>query len=267
MSNSRAQIIATIGPASSSEDVLSALMSQRIDLVRLNFSWGTHQERKEEIDLIRMLEIKQGRRVPIIIDLPGPRVQYAEGHSYNEDAGNVISEKDKESIAFGIANNVDYFALSFVGSSGDVKQYKDHIAQQSGTQKVIAKIERKAAVDALAEIINHSDAIMVARGDLGAEIPLEEIPFVQETIISLCNKAGCPVITATQMLISMTENAEPTRAEVTDVSVAIIQGSDAVMLSEETARGKYPVEAVVMMEKIIFEAEKHIKNRYSINPL
>jgi pyruvate kinase len=136
-----------------------------------------------------------------------------------------------------------------------------------GTQKIMAKIERKDAVDAIDEIIAVSDAVMVARGDLGSEFPLEEIPFIQARIIEKCRKAKKPVVTATEMLLSMTERERPTRAEVTDVANAILQGSDAVMLSEETASGHYPALAVGMMEKIVLEAERHLGKGHTVSPL
>jgi pyruvate kinase len=130
-----------------------------------------------------------------------------------------------------------------------------------GTQKVIAKIERKVAVERIDEIIAAADAIMIARGDLGNEIPLEEIPFVQRAILQKANDAHKPVITATQMMISMTEHDTPSRAEVSDVTDAILEGSDAVMLSEESASGKYPVQAIQMMKRIVLDTQQHMTNR------
>ena len=145
----------------------------------------------------------------------------------------------------------------FVGGPEDIEKCREVINNLGGNQKIIAKIERKVAMESLEQIIEKADAVMVARGDLGEEVPLEEIPFIQEKIVKMSKKLGKPVIVATQMLLSMVENPTPTRAEVTDVENAIMQGADAVMLSEETAKGKYPVEAVEMMEKIILETERH----------
>jgi pyruvate kinase len=152
---------------------------------------------------------------------------------------------------------VDYVAMSFVGHPREIVQLRKMIANLGRKTPIIAKIERRIALAKLPEIIHVSDAIMVARGDLGNEIPLEKIPMTEKMIIGLCKQAHKPVITATQMLLSMTEHPVPTRAEVTDVFFAIANGSDAVMLSEESANGKYPVEAVSMMERITAEASKH----------
>ncbi len=233
----------------------------------MNFSWSDLAERTEQIMLIRELEKECGRSILIILDLPGSRIQGSDGHTYDDTAVFSLTEKDKEYIQFGVVQDVDYIALSFVGGPDDIAMLRKEINSISGKQRIIAKIERKIAVDAIDDIIGITDAVMIARGDLGNEIPLEQIPFVQERIIKKCKEVGKPVITATQMLLSMVDNPAPTRAEVTDVSIAIIQGSDAVMLSEETAKGKYPVEAVTMMEKIILETEQHENRQYKINSL
>ena len=148
-------------------------------------------------------------------------------------------------------------ALSFVGNKDDVVQLKEIIKNNGGKQKVIAKIERREAVDNILEIIDEADAIMIARGDLGNEFPIEEIPFIQHRIIVEAKKRGKMVIVATQMLLSMIDNSTPTRAEVSDVAYAILDGADGVMLSEESATGKYPVEAVTVMERIALVAEKN----------
>ncbi len=167
-----------------------------------------------------------------------------------------ITEKDKEDLAFGLEHDVDYVALSFVRKADDVRQLKELIAQEGKDTPVIAKIEKWEAVNNIEEIMEVTDGIMVARGDLGVEIPLERVPMVQKMLIRNANTAGKPVITATQMLRSMVEQPRPTRAEATDVANAVLDGTDAVMLSEETASGKYPVEAVASMVKIILEAEQ-----------
>jgi pyruvate kinase len=207
--------------------------------------------------MIRELEKECGRRIPIMQDLPGPRIQEGAEHTYDPKALTLLTDEDKKSIEFGVAQKLDYIALSFVGGPADVVAAKKVVFEYLGTQKIIAKIERKVAVDLIDEIIAVSDVIMIARGDLGNEVPLEQIPFIQAEIIKRCKKAGKPVITATQMMLSMVENPTPTRAEVTDVENAIMSGSDAVMLSEETAKGKYPVETVAMMDRIILETERH----------
>ncbi len=166
-----------------------------------------------------------------------------------------LTEKDKSDLAFGLEHEVDYVALSFVRNVDDILQLKDIIHQKNKDTPVIAKIEKHEAVEHLEDIIKAADAIMVARGDLGVEIPLEKIPIVQKKIIHIANRYGKPVITATQMLASMVHNYRPTRAEVTDVANAILDGTDAVMLSEETAKGRYPVESVRMLSKIAREIE------------
>lgn len=264
---SKAQIVATIGPASSKKDILKQMIDHKVDVIRMNFSWSDLAERTEQIMLIRELEKECGRSILIILDLPGSRIQGSDGHTYDDTAVFSLTEKDKEYIQFGVTQDVDYIALSFVGGPDDIAMLRKEINSISGKQRIIAKIERKIAVDAIDDIIGITDAVMIARGDLGNEIPLEQIPFVQERIIKKCKEVGKPVITATQMLLSMVDNPAPTRAEVTDVSIAILQGSDVVMLSEETAKGKYPVEAVTMMEKIILETEQHENRQYKINSL
>jgi len=166
-----------------------------------------------------------------------------------------LTEKDKIDLAFGLEHNVDYVALSFVRNVDDILQLKDIIHQKKKDTPVIAKIEKHEALEHLEDIIKAADAIMVARGDLGVDIPLEKVPSIQKKIIYIANKYGKPVITATQMLESMVHNYRPTRAEVTDVANAILDGTDAVMLSEETAKGRYPVESVRMLSKIARETE------------
>lgn len=267
MHNTTAQIVATVGPASEKPDILLAMIKHQMDVARLNFSWANYPERERQIKLIRQLGEEAGRYIPIIIDLPGPRIQEGAGHTYDQNAPLLLTEQDQESIRFGVAQGVDYFAVSFVGGPHDIDQCRQILAESKGPQKIIAKIERAVAVDNLEAIVAVTDALMVARGDLGSEVPLERIPFVQGDIIRAAKKAGKPVITATQMLLSMTDNPYPTRAEVTDVANAILQGSDAVMLSEETAKGKYPVEAIIMMEKIVNEAEKHLPDGARFNQL
>ncbi len=266
MTITKAQIVATIGTASSSEEVLSAMVVQGMDIARLNFSWATLEDHAAHIALIRSVAQKAGKHIPIIQDLPGPRIQESAGHTYDHSAVSGLTDHDKDLILFGIKHDIEYIALSFVSGTTEISQCREILALHHAPQKIIAKIERKIAVESLEDIIAAADAVMVARGDLGNEFPLEQIPFVQEKIIRAANRAHKPVITATQMMLSMVDTATPTRAEVTDVANAILQGSDAVMLSEETAVGQYPVEAVAMMEKIILEAERH-QSVVSINPL
>jgi pyruvate kinase len=265
--NSKAQIVATLGPVSSNEKTLRAMMEHNLDVVRLNFSWSDIKNHERQIELVRKLERELNRRIPIIIDLPGPRVQGKEGHTYNHRIIHSITKRDEEFIKFAAEQGVEYVAVSFVGKADDIVICRQLIEKNSGSQKIIAKIERKVALPSLDEIIAASDAVMVARGDLGNEVPLEQIPFIQDKIVEKAKAAGKPVIVATQMMLSMTNNPLPERAEVTDVENAVFQGADAVMLSEETAEGKYPVESVAMMEKIILETERHMAGREKLNPL
>lgn len=237
-----------------------------MDVVRLNFSWGTYDEHAGYIAATRDVAKELGKTVPIIQDLSGPRVQGGDGHHFAEGTADILTEKDLRDLQFGVSQNVEYVAMSYVGTAADIARLRNEIAKAGGSSSVIAKIERKEALDNLDEIIAASDAVMVARGDLGNEISLERIPFIQWDIIKACKKAEKPVITATQMLVSMTESPSPTRAEVTDVAFAVLIGSDAVMLSEETARGKHPIEAVAVMEQIVQEAEKH-EFAAKLNPL
>jgi len=263
---SKAQIIATIGPATKGKEIIKEMIAHQMDAVRLNFSWGTYEEHAGYIKNVREDAKEAGKRIPIIQDLSGPRVQEKTGHEFKTGTEEIITEKDLSDLKFGIEQNVDYVAMSYVGTANDILKLREKMQEFGKVIPIIAKIERKVALENLDEIIKVSDAVMVARGDLGNEIPLEQIPFVEKDIIEKCKIAGKPVIVATQMMFSMTENTLPTRAEVTDVAYAIINGADAVMLSEESASGKHPLEAVEMMEKGILEAEKHLKD-IKINPL
>jgi pyruvate kinase len=166
-----------------------------------------------------------------------------------------ITEEDWNHLLFGLKNNVDFIALSFIREANDVIKVRSFLQKKKKTPALIAKIERREALDNLDEILEVADGAMVARGDLGIEIPIQRVPIVQKEIIQKCNRLGKPVIVATQMLESMVNSPRPTRAEVTDVANAIFDGADALMLSEETAVGSYPVEAVSMMSQIALEAE------------
>jgi pyruvate kinase len=267
MKNLKAQIIATIGPVSSNEEILKLMIESGLDVVRLNFSWGDLDLKKRTIELIKKLAKDYDRRIPIIADLPGPRIQEVSGHTFDHKATSSITEEDKSFIKFAVEHDIEYIAVSFVASAKDILECREIIKNFSGNQKIIAKIERKEALDNLAEIVKSTDAVMVARGDLGNEIALEKIPFIQKKIIKIAKVAGKPVIVATQMLFSMVEYLLPTRAEVSDVETAILEGADAVMLSEETARGNYPAEAVAEMVRIVLEAEKHMSEARHFNHL
>jgi pyruvate kinase len=166
-----------------------------------------------------------------------------------------LTEKDRQDLLFGIAQGVDYVALSFVRSEADVRQARAFLAAHGATIPIVAKIEKHEAIGAIDAILAEADGLMVARGDLGVETPLEHVPLLQKMLIEKANRAGKPVITATQMLLSMVDNPRPTRAEVGDVANAILDGTDAVMLSEETASGRYPAEAVATMRRIAEDTE------------
>jgi pyruvate kinase len=180
------------------------------------------------------------------VNVPGMDIEYS------------VTAEDYEHIEFGIKQGVDFIAVSFINKADDIQKVKRFAAERNSEAMLIAKIERSQALTNIDEILTVADGAMVARGDLGIEIPLERIPVAQKTIIEKCNKMGRPVIVATQMLESMVDSPRPTRAEVTDVANAIFDGADAVMLSEETAIGKYPVEAVEIMNGIAIEAEKSL---------
>ncbi len=179
----------------------------------------------------------------------------------------ILTEKDKNDLTFGLKHEVDYVALSFVRTTEDVIEVKRFMEEQGDIIPIIAKIEKHEALNNIDEIIREVDGVMVARGDLGVEIPLEQVPMVQKMLIEKSNRAGKPTITATQMLLSMVNNPRPTRAEVTDIANAILDGTGAVMLSEETAAGKYPVQAVEMMVRVADDTEKGFPYGIWINRL
>ncbi len=339
----KAKIVATIGPASRSPEVLEKLILAGMNVARINFSHGTQEEHEVTIATIRQVSEKLGIAVGILQDLQGPKIrvgelpealQLAEGDTvmlYASGApapgnggiqipvdfrqlfdsvrtsdplllddgrlrlevvsvkdrntltarvvtGGTLSshkginlpgvrlrisgftEKDEADLAFGLAQGVDAVAISFVRSAEDVKKVRyamDRFSKGKRLPLLIAKLEKPEALDHLAAILEIVDGVMVARGDLGVELPPERVPVQQKKIIRIANQRAKLVITATQMLESMINNPLPTRAEASDVANAIFDGSDAVMLSAETAAGKYPVEAVQMMDRIVHEAEHH----------
>jgi pyruvate kinase len=335
----RTKIVATIGPASRDPATLRALVEAGLNVARLNFSHGTHDEHAAAIADIRKVANQSGVPVAVLQDLPGPKVRtgslaagvesvrLADGAAFalvtrdvegTQDAVSAsypglahdvetgkriyladgaialritstsgdrvdtivevggdlrphqginypdgtlaiaaVTERDFEHLAFGLEHGVDWVAISFVKSAEDVLRVKRFIAERGKNVPVIAKIEKHEALEAIDDIVAAADAIMVARGDLGIEIPLEQVPLAQKDLIARANRVSKPVITATQMLESMIAAPRPTRAEATDVANAIIDGSDAIMLSGETARGAYPIEAVRTMTRIAHEVERN----------
>ncbi len=236
------KIICTIGPASEDPKILKKLMQEGMNAARLNFAYGSYSWHKKAIDNIRKIAKELNKPIAIIEDVRG-----------------VYEERHRKDIEFGVKNNVDYIALSYVRTEEDVLELRRII--KSKTKKgveppdIIAKIEMPQAVKNFNKILKVSDGVMIARGDLGIETPIEGVPVLQKEMAEKCILAVKPVIVATQMLLSMTEKNKPTRAEVSDVANAVVDHADAVMLSEETSIGKYPVDAVKMMNKIIERTE------------
>lgn len=336
MQTKRTKIVATIGPATESEEQLTRLVKAGLNVMRLNFSHGDFAEHQGKVDNFKKVSKKLGVPLAILQDLGGPKIRIGEfyteriqlkkgsvftlttkkcvgdehkayvnyaklpkevskgsrillddgkkelrverlkgteiickvivgGETKGRRGVNVpganlsissLTPKDKKDLEFGIKNDVDFIALSFVRRASDVVELKRLLKKRGSRAMVISKIETQEAVDAIDEIIEMSDGIMVARGDLAIEIPAEEVPLTQKMIIEKCNYYGKPVITATQMLESMIHSPVPTRAEVSDVANAILDGTDAIMLSEETTLGDYPVEAVQVMTKVAREIEQ-----------
>jgi pyruvate kinase len=254
--NKKTRIITTLGPATSSKETLSALIDAGADIMRLNFSWGTHESMRALIDTVREIEKEKGIIIPIMQDLSGPRMVMPEGHTLDAANGEVITAKDKEDLLFGLDNGVAHVALSFVAKASDIHDLRGLMVAHEQVTPIIAKIERKEALEDIDAIIEAADGIMIARGDLGKAVPLEELPFIEKDVIARCNEKRKFVIVATEMMLSMTESSVPTRAEVMDVANAVALGADAVMLSEETSTGHHPVEVVAEMRKIVSFAEE-----------
>lgn len=340
----KTKIIATLGPASSSFDQMLALSRAGVDVFRLNFSHGKHEDYRRIIKDIKDINEQEGNHIGILADLQGPKLRVGEIEngsfsfekddiltfvnekcigtkekvymSYNCFASDVkigetilvddgklqfevietngtdtvklkakfggelksnkgvnlpntdislpaLTEKDLKDLDFILTQDVNWIALSFVRSHKDVKQLKGIIKSRQHPAKVIAKIEKPQAITNLKKIIKETNAVMVARGDLGIEVPMEQLPTLQKEIINACVQRSRPVIVATQMMESMISNPTPTRAEITDVANAVLDGADAVMLSGETSVGKYPLEVIEAMAKIIIEAEK--SHNYAIH--
>ena len=337
----RAKIICTVGPACNSEAILRDLMRLGMDVARLNFSHGSHEEHARNVERLRRVAEKENRTICILQDLQGPKIRTGplKGHTpviletgsrititpraiegtqglisttfqglarevgpgarillsdglielravrvrgddvecevingglLGEHQGinlpgialsiPALTDKDRDDLEFGLKHGVDMIALSFVRSASDVSLAKQLISGHGSAVPVIAKLEKPQALEHLEEIFEAVDGVMVARGDLGVEMPPETVPVIQKHVIRKSAEWRKPVITATQMLESMIENPRPTRAEASDVANAIFDGTDAVMLSAETANGRYPRETVAMMARIVVEAESNVQD-------
>ena len=336
------KIVATLGPATDTREIIRELIRAGVNVMRMNFSHGSHEDHARRIDLVREIARELQQPIAILQDLQGPKIRTGrlvaggpvalvageilrittddvegtashistsylelpgdvktgdrillsdglielrvEGSSANEVTTRIVNEgllkehqginlpgvdvsapalteKDERDLAFGIERNVDYVALSFVRRAADIQEVKSRIALAGKCIPVIAKIEKPEAIENIEEILDAADGAMVARGDLGVELSPEKVPLAQKRVIALANERAKPVITATQMLESMIENPRPTRAEASDVANAIIDGSDAVMLSGETAVGKHPVAAVQTMMRVAEEIQENFAMR------
>jgi len=336
VSYNKTKIVATVGPASNSKEVLRALIKEGVDVFRLNFSHGSHEDHLKVINNVRELNKELGTTVSLLQDLQGPKIRINEmqpniviergqeliittqellgnneiaSTSYKNlprdvkigdmilvDDGKIelkvkevrtedvvtevvyggplksrkginlpftkvsapsLTEKDLKDLEFGIKNDMDWIALSFVRKAYDIQSMRAILDKNNSKSRIVAKIEKPEALSNIDEIINATDAVMVARGDLGVEIWLEEVPMVQKMLVEKCNRQGKPVIVATQMMESMIENPRPTRAETNDVANAVMDGADALMLSAETAAGKYPIEVIRSMVRTVASVEKN----------
>lgn len=333
----RAKIVGTIGPASESPEILGKLIASGLDVARLNFSHGSHEQHARTIAAIRSAAASAGRPIAILQDLQGPRIRIGDlaepvavksDHTITlttdsqagggaipvtyknlpgdvkpgdriliddglielavEDAGRqaircrvvtggtirphkgmnlpgvavsapAFGEKDRADLSFGLSHGVEYVGLSFVRGPEDVLAARTWMKKYDAEAAIIAKIERPEAVERLEAIVAVADGVMIARGDLAVETSPEAVPLIQKRIIRLCNEQRVLVITATQMLESMTASPRPTRAEASDVANAVLDGTDAVMLSGETASGRYPVEALETMARIVAAAEQGLE--------
>jgi len=341
ISYNKTKIVATVGPASNNKDMLRALAKEGVDVFRLNFSHGKHEDHLKVINYVREINEELGTHIALLQDLQGPKIRVNEmqpgieikagdtitittkevlgnqelvstsyeGLPKDVKAGDMIliddgkielrvrevrgvevvctivyggplksrkginlpfskvsapslTDKDYEDLEFGLKNNVDWVALSFVRKATDIEILRAVIDRHKSTTRIVAKIEKPEALENIDAIIEATDAVMVARGDLGVEIWMEEVPMVQKMLVEKCNNASKPVIVATQMMESMIENPRPTRAETNDVANAVLDGADALMLSAETAAGKYPIEVIRSMVRTIGSVEKQGKIYY-----
>jgi len=335
ISYNKTKIVATVGPASNNKEMLRALAKEGVDVFRLNFSHGKHEDHLKVINFVREINQEMGTNIALLQDLQGPKIRVNEmqpgieivagqeliittrevlgnnelvstsyaglpkdvkiGDMILIDDGKLelkvkevrdidvvctvvyggplksrkginlpfskvsapsLTEKDMEDLLFGLKHKVDWVALSFVRKEQDIIELRKIIDDHKSTTRIIAKIEKPEALENIDAIIAATDAVMVARGDLGVEIWMEEVPMVQKMLVHKCNLASKPVIVATQMMESMIENPRPTRAETNDVANAVMDGADALMLSAETAAGKYPIEVIRSMVRTIGSVEK-----------
>lgn len=346
----KVKIVCTIGPASEDYDTLKSLVKAGMNVMRLNFSHGSHEEHTAKMETMRKINRELGTNVAIMLDTKGPEIRthtfefggvtlmkgsmvrvamnevigtsecfsvtykdlindvkvggkilvddgnvtltikeldfvkqeiicYVENDAYIKDRRGInvpdvnlsmdfISPRDRSDIEFGCDQKVDFIAASFVRRASDVLEIRKILKEKNSEDiKIISKIENLEGVKNLDEIIKVSDGLMVARGDLGVEVPVYEVPVIQKEMIKKCLIANVPVIVATQMLESMQKNPRPTRAEVNDVATAVLSGADAIMLSGETASGKYPVEAVKMMDQIGRRMEKEMDYKQFLNTI
>jgi pyruvate kinase len=245
--NRHVKIVCTLGPASNSPEIIEKLLVAGIDVARLNLNYGTLEEHSQFIDTVRSRSQSLKLNTGILLDLPGSKRNKGDTRALFG-----------EHLEFAVSHRVDFIALSFISSAKQVQEVRELLRGMNSDIPLIVKIERAKSLEESTSIIGVCEGIMVARGDLASEISIERVPFAQKHLIKEANQAGKPVITATQMLLSMVNSATPTRAEATDVANAVLDGSDALMLSEETTIGAYPVEAVETMVKIIMEAEAEL---------
>src|SRR3989304_6351896 len=211
--NSQAKIVATIGPATGDKNIIRKIINGGVDAVRLNSSWGTYEEHAGYIKNIKETSKEAGRHIPIILDLSGPRIQDINSHKFDIEAIEIITPKDLADLKFGVEQGVDYVAMSFVGSAGDIERLRAEMKKLGKVLPVIAKIERESAVRNIDEIIQVSEAIMIARGDLGSEVPLEQIPFIQEDVSQTSKRARNPNPPSRRTASPTVQNPVPTRAE------------------------------------------------------
>lgn len=238
------KIVCTVGPATSSSEVLERMLIGGMNVARFNLAYGSLEEHSRLISEVRLLSRKLELPTGILLDLPGTK-------RYTGDIKAVFGHD----LQFAFSHNADFIAISFISSVRQVKEVKHLLKEMKANIPVIVKIERTQALEESSSMLEVCEGMMVARGDLAHEISIEKVPLAQKQLIKVANHYGKPVITATEMLESMVRSATPTRAEATDITNAILDGSDALMLSEETAIGDYPVEATETMAKIALEAE------------